>query len=122
MNKIDTDSPLEDRLAARLLDVLIKAGLILVLVLLCYQVFAPFISLMVWAVILAVALYPLHQALARRMGGRQGWAATLIAILGIALTVTPAAILLASMGDSVQHLVTSVQQNTLQVPAPRESV
>jgi predicted PurR-regulated permease PerM len=123
MNKIiDTDRSLEDRLAAILLDVLIQAGLVLVLALLCYQVFAPFLSLMVWAVILAVALYPLHQALARRMGGRQGWAATLIALLGIALTVTPAAVLLVSMGDSVQNLITSVQHNTLQVPAPRESV
>jgi len=123
MSKIvETDSELEERLASRLLDVLIRAGLILVLVLLCYQVFAPFLSLMVWAVILAVALYPLHQALARRMGGRQGGAATAIAVLGIALTVTPAAVLLASMGDSVQSLVTSVQQNTLQIPPPRESV
>jgi predicted PurR-regulated permease PerM len=123
MNRnVETDLASEERLAARLLDVLIRAGLVLVLALLCYQVFAPFISLMVWGVILAVALYPLHQALARKMGGRQGGSATVIAVLGIALTVTPAAVLLASMGDSVQGLVTSVQQNTLQIPAPRESV
>jgi predicted PurR-regulated permease PerM len=123
MNKIvETDNAPEDRFAARLLEVLIRAGLILVLALLCYQVFAPFLSLMVWAVILAVALYPLHQALARRLGGRQGASATLIALLGIALTVTPAAVLLASVGDSVQDLVTGVQQNTLQVPAPPDRV
>jgi predicted PurR-regulated permease PerM len=123
MNKIaDTDAIREERIAARLLDVLIRAGLILVLALLCYQVFAPFLSLMVWALILAVSLYPLHQALARRMGGRQGWSATVIALVGIALTVAPAAVLLASMGDSVQNLITGVQQNTLHVPAPRESV
>jgi predicted PurR-regulated permease PerM len=119
---IDTDKAREERLATLLLDVLIRAGLVLVLALLCYQVFAPFLSLMVWAVILAVALYPLHRALARRMGGRQGWAATLIALLGIVLTVAPAAVLLASVGDSVQNLVTGVQQNTLQVPPPRQSV
>jgi predicted PurR-regulated permease PerM len=119
---IDTEPALERRLAALLLDVLIRAGLLLVLALLCYQVFAPFLSLMVWAVILAVSLYPLHQGLARRLGGRQGWSATLIALLGILLTVTPAAVLLASMGDSVQSLVSNVQHNTLQVPPPRESV
>ena len=37
---------------------------------LCYRVFSPFLVLMVWAVILAVTLYPLHQWLAARMGGR----------------------------------------------------
>jgi len=73
-------------------------------------------------VILAISLYPLHQALARKMGGRQGWAATVIALLGIALIVTPAALLLGSLGDSVHDLVDGVQQNTLQVPPPRQSV
>ena len=38
---------LEKRMASRLLDVLIRAGLILAMVLLCYQVFAPFLTLMV---------------------------------------------------------------------------
>ena len=78
-----------DKQASQLLDVLIRAGLILALVLLCYQVFAPFLVLMVWAVILAVSLYPLHQALARRIGGRQGLAATAITVLGVALIVAP---------------------------------
>ena len=112
----------QQRFASSLLEVLIRAGLLLVLALLCWQVFSPFVALMVWAVILAISLYPLHQALARKMGGRQGWAATVIALLGIALIVTPAALLLGSLGDSVHDLVDGVQQNTLQVPPPRQSV
>ena len=112
----------QQRFASSLLEVLIRAGLLLVLALLCWQVFSPFVALMVWAVILAISLYPLHQALARKMGGRQGWAATVIALLGIALIVTPAALLLGSLGDSVHGLVNGVQQNTLEVPPPRKSV
>ena len=111
-----------DRVAGRLLDVLIRAGLILVLALLCYRIFSPFLALMGWAVILAVALYPLHQALAAKMGGRQGWAATLITLFGIALIVAPSAVLLSSTGDSVQRFINQVQQNSLEVPPPRASV
>ena len=37
-------------IASRLMDVLIRAALIFLLALLCYRIFAPFISLMVWAV------------------------------------------------------------------------
>jgi predicted PurR-regulated permease PerM len=107
---------------ARLLDVLIRAGLILALALLCYRVFAPFLVLMVWAVILAVTLYPLHQAVARRVGERQGLAATLITILGVVLIVVPTALLLNSMGDSVRQLIRDVEHNTLQVPPPRPNV
>src|SRR5262245_54829286 len=71
-----------DATGTGLLDVLIRAGLILALALLCYRVFAPFLVLMVWAVILAVTLYPLQQAIARRIGHRKGLAATIIALLG----------------------------------------
>jgi predicted PurR-regulated permease PerM len=105
-----------------MLDVLIRAGLILTLALLCYRIFAPFMVLIVWALILAVALYPLHQGVARRIGGRQGLAATSITVLAVALIVVPSAVLLSSLGDSVRQLITDVQQNTLQIPPPRPVV
>src|SRR5262249_58047260 len=75
--------------SSRLLDVLIRAGFIAVLAALCYIVFAPFLTLMVWAVILAVTLYPLHLWLARRAGGRQGLAATIVVIAAVLLILTP---------------------------------
>jgi predicted PurR-regulated permease PerM len=116
-------TPRSDRdYESRLLDVLIRAGLILAIVLLCYRIFAPFLSLMVWALILAVAIYPLQRSLARRLGGRQGLTATLISIVGAVVIVVPAALLLSSLGDSVRELVHGVQNNTLQIPAPRPGV
>jgi len=72
------DLDLEKRLSGRLLDVFIRAGALFALAVLCYDIFAPFISLMAWALILAVALYPFHQKVARKMGGKQGRAATLL--------------------------------------------
>jgi predicted PurR-regulated permease PerM len=77
---------------------------------------------MVWALILAVAIYPLHRSLARRLGDRQGLTATLIALLGSVLIVVPTAMLLGSLGDSVRELVHAMQNNTLQIPAPRPGV
>jgi len=116
------DQELEQRLASPLLDVLIRGGLILALAMLCYRVFSPFLHLMVWALILAVTLYPLHQFLATKMGGKQGLAATLLVITGIVLIVTPTAILMSSLADSVRQLVHDVQNNTLKIPAPRPGV
>ena len=118
----EPDHEPEEGAPAPLLDVLIRAGLILALAFLCYRVFAPFLVLMVWAVILAVTLYPLHQAAARRIGERQGLAATLITVLGVVLIVVPTALLLSSMGDSVRQLIRDVQLNTLHVPPPRPTV
>src|SRR5271165_5288454 len=116
------DADLERRLARRLLDVLVRAALLLAMALLCYRVLAPFLSLAVWALIFAVTLYPLHLRISAYLGGRPGLAATLLALLGIALLVVPIAVLMSSLGDSIRTLIEAVQQNTLQVPAPPETV
>jgi len=116
------EGELEPRGASNLLEVFIRAGLIFALAVLCYQVFAPFLTLMVWAVILAVALYPLQQFLAAKMGGKQGFAASLIVILGVVLIIGPTAILMSSLGDSVQQLVNDIQNDALEIPAPPDSV
>jgi predicted PurR-regulated permease PerM len=89
---------------------------------LCYRVFSPFLTLMIWALILAVTIYPLHQSLANKIGGKQGLAATLLVVVGILLIVTPTALLMSSLGDSVRHLINGVQNNSLQIPTPSPGV
>jgi predicted PurR-regulated permease PerM len=123
MNTLHTpDLEVEMRLSRKLLDVFIRAGLVLALTLLCYKIFSPFISLMAWALILAVTIYPAHLKLAHRLGGKQGLAATLLVLGGTVLIVAPTAVLLTSMGHSIHDLVVSVRDHTLHVPAPSPSV
>jgi predicted PurR-regulated permease PerM len=121
-SQYEPDHDLEDRLSRRLLDVFIRAGLVVVLVLLCYLIFAPFLTMMLWALILAITIYPLHQMLAGRMGGKQGLAASLIVLLAVGLIVTPTIMLASEFGDSVQNLIQSVRDNTLQIPPPSEKI
>jgi predicted PurR-regulated permease PerM len=116
------DDEFARRMSSLLLDVLIRAGLVGVLAALCYVVFAPFLTLMLWALILAVTLYPLHRALARTMGGKQGVAATIVVIGGVLLIIGPTALLMNSFGSTVHDLVGAVQHNTLKIPAPREGI
>ena len=123
MNRLwQPDYEFEKRIASRLLDVLIRAAFIGVLAVLCYVVFAPFLTLMAWALILAITLYPLQRSLARRIGGRQGLAATIVVISGCLLIVGPAALLMNSFGSSIHDLVRAVQNNTLEIPAPRQGI
>jgi predicted PurR-regulated permease PerM len=114
--------PDDAALSSRLLDLLIRGSLIGLLAALCYVVFAPFLTLMVWAMVLAVVLYPLQQSFARWIGGRHGLASTLLVIVGSVLIIVPTAVLMNSFGSTVHGVVDAVQQNTLQVPAPWESV
>jgi predicted PurR-regulated permease PerM len=112
----------ERRPPSYLWDTLIRIGLIGGLVLLCFQVLAPFLKLFVWSIILAVTIYPLHQMVARRVGRKQWLASTILVVLGILLVVTPTWLLMNSFADSVQSLAGAIQQNAVHIPAPREGV
>jgi predicted PurR-regulated permease PerM len=104
------------------MDVLIRAGLVFALAALCYRVFSPFLTLMVWGVILAITLYPIQRWLSAKLGGRRVLATTLLTLLGVLLIVVPTAVLMNSLGDSVLRLIDDVQNNTLQIPEPPDSV
>jgi predicted PurR-regulated permease PerM len=112
----------DPRGSSRLLDVLIRAGLIGALAVLCYHVFSPFLTLMAWSIILAVTMYPLHQWLARRIGGKPGLASTMLVIVCVLVIITPTAVLMNSLADSVRNFIAAVQHNTLDIPAPRAGV
>jgi predicted PurR-regulated permease PerM len=116
------NAELDERVPPRLLDVLIRAGLIGGLAVLCYKVFSPFLNMMVWSTILAVTLYPLHKKIARRVGGKQWLASTLLVIFGILLIVTPTALLMNSFADTIRNFIGAVQNNTLRIPAPKEGI
>jgi len=77
---------------------------------------------MTWALILAVTLYPSHQKLARKMGGKQGLAATVLVLGGIVLIGVPTAVLTFELGDSVHGFVGKVRDHTLQIPAPSPKI
>jgi len=75
----------ERTLSRGLLDVLIRAGLVAVLVISCYEIFRPFLDLILWSLILAVTLYPLQGRLKGLLGNKEGRTATLIVVIAIFL-------------------------------------
>ncbi|WP_159873234.1 MULTISPECIES: AI-2E family transporter [unclassified Raoultella] len=112
----------EKRLVARFLDMFIRFGLILALASFCYTVFSPFLNMMLWAVILAVTLYPLHQYFAAKLGGKQGWASTLIVLLGIVLIVAPTVLMISSLVESASAMIDKLSGQSFAVPPPPEKV
>lgn len=113
---------IEKMISRKLLDLFIRVGLIGFLVVYCYRIFRPFIGLMLESIILAVALYPLHALLARKMGGREGRAATAVVLAILLSVLIPATLLAFSFADSTTGLIKQVQSGTLQVPPPRDAV
>ena len=104
------------------MDGLIRFAFISLLIVLCFRIFNPFMNLMIWGLVLAVTVYPLHQSLARRIGGKQGLAATIIVLFAILLLGIPTAVLSISLIDHVTALYVSWQAGTLAMPPANPAV
>lgn len=105
-----------------LTEVLIRITIIITLAVLCFRIFAPFMNLMLWALILAVALYPMHQGLARRLGGKPGRSATLLVLAGLLIIGVPTVILGSSFAGQVHHGYTALENNEVTIKQPAPSV
>ena len=117
-----TLSPSEKALSHGLLDALIRAGLIVALVVFSYRVFHPFLNLMLWSLILAVTLYPLHRMLAGRMRMKEGRVATLIVLVSIAVLAVPVYLIGVAVTDSLLEAVAMLRSGSFHVPPPADSV
>src|SRR5438046_2633440 len=98
---------------------LVALGALLVF---CFNVISPFVSLMMWAAILAIALYPLYAGLKKKLKGRSGLAATLITILMIAVLIGPAAWMLIQTGGEVKGLISDYRAGRITIPPPTEKI
>lgn len=90
---------------SRSIDTFIRILLLGGLLAWCLLILAPFTSILLWSVILAVALQPFHAMLTRWMGGRKGLAATLLVLLGLVIVALPGYFI----GDSLVASIATVR-------------
>lgn len=83
---------------------------------------APFAIILIWAAILAVALYPAYFALAVMLGQRFRLAAALITLICLVIIVGPLAAIAVSFADGVQAVLGRLDDGSLLVPVPPESI
>ncbi|WP_250475113.1 AI-2E family transporter [Caballeronia sp. GAFFF1] len=116
-------SPITERMLSReMLDVLIRAGLIAVLAVFSFRVFVPFLDLMVWALILAVTLYPLQVRLRGPLAGKDGLIATLIVFVAFVVVLVPTYLLGVAVASSIERGMAVFRSGSFMIPPPAESV
>jgi predicted PurR-regulated permease PerM len=103
-------------------EIAIRLGLIFLILVICLQILSPFVSLLVWGAIIAIALYKPFLKLVKALSGRKKLAVVLIAVISIGAIAVPAVLLSLSMAESATRLGHDIAAGTVQVPPPSEAV
>ena len=112
----------DKRFFSNALEAFIRIGIVGLLAIWCFQIGRPFIHIILWGIIIAVAIHPAYRKLKAIMGERGKLAATLITLFALILLIVPAVILTGSLIDGVQDLSIRLRNGTLDLPPPSESI
>ena len=94
----------DDLFQRRGIEAAIRIGLLFLLVIWCFNIVRPFILLVLWGAIIAVAVYPLFEKLQSMLGERQKLAAILMTLIALAMLVIPSVMLSESAIETSQTL------------------
>lgn len=111
-----TETPSQPPPASHLPDLVLRLTAIAALLFASFKIAQPFIGLLAWTVILAVILYPLHQALRRRAGLGNAATATVIGVVLTGLLLVPVLIVIESIAASLIEVLHGLKAGTLAMP------
>ncbi len=106
----------------RVLEAAIRIGLVVLLVTWCFLIIQAFIAPVLWGIVIAVGIYPFYQKVVKALGDREKLAATLLTLFAVTLLIIPTVLLTDSTVGSIQGLSKNLEEGTLTVSPPPETV
>lgn len=117
-----SSSKTDERFVASAMASFIQIGAFVLLLMLCYQIVAPFVHIVLWAIVIAVGLYPTHQALTTKLGGREKTSSVLLVLAGLLIVLAPVILTAESSIVAAQKFSTNVAAGTVNIPPPNDRV
>jgi predicted PurR-regulated permease PerM len=105
-----------------IVQLVIRLGLLAVLIFWTLVLIRPFVPILAWSVVLAVALNPVFQFLSKALGGRPKLAATILTVINLAIVIGPATWLGLGAVDGIKDLAGQLSAGEVAVPSPPQSL
>jgi len=103
-------------------DLTIRLLFLLFIVAWCGFIIYPFLNIMLWSLILAMALFPLHKMVSNKLGVKPKLASLLLIVFFAIIFLLPTTFLTVGLIHEVKALKASYNAGTLTIPMPNEKV
>jgi predicted PurR-regulated permease PerM len=103
-------------------DITIRMFILFLIIAWCLMLMYPFVSIILWSMILALALFPMHSRLSKLIGGRPKWASVIIISSILIIIILPTWMLIGALIDEVKALKVLYDAGNLTIPPPTEKV
>ena len=100
----------------------VRLALLAILVYWSFVVIQPFVPILAWSVVLAVALYPVFTWLSDLFGNRPKLAATVLTLINLGIVIGPATWLGLGAVEGLRGFAAHLEDGTLAIPSPHAEV
>ena len=105
----------------KIVDLIIRIGVLMLLLFWCFDILKPFILILIWAVVIAIVVYPIHTVFVKIFRGRSVLAIIVLTALLLSIIIIPSALVSYSLYEGVNHFKEVYQSGQPLIPAPGES-
>ncbi len=117
-----SDSKLGNKFVLKSIESYVKTAIVFLIIYASFMIFKPFLLPVIWGIIIAVALYPLHKKFTKLLKNKAGLSATVITLVLLAVLLVPSISFTGSLFENVKELSTQVKDGTLVVAPPTDDV
>jgi predicted PurR-regulated permease PerM len=105
-----------------IIQLVIRLGLLAVLIFWTLVLIRPFVPILAWSVVLAVALNPVFERLAKILGGRPKLAATILTVISLAIVIGPATWIGLGAVEGTKDIAEQLTAREVLVPSPPQAI
>lgn len=106
----------------RSIELLIRIGFLILLIAASLMILAPFMIILIWGVIIAIAQFPLFKKSVNALGNKKTLTAVLFTLAGLIVIIIPSLMLAESSASGYQNLLRAFEEGRLTIPPPTENV
>jgi predicted PurR-regulated permease PerM len=102
----------------KIVDIVIRLFVLAVLLMWCLDILRPFILILVWAIVIAIAIYPVHAIMVKVLRGRKILAVILLTLFLLSVIIVPSGLIMYSLFEGVNHFRELFRAGEPLIPPP----
>src|SRR5688572_20024886 len=118
---MDTLKSKSDYPIGKIVDLLVRLGVLFLIIGWCINILRPFVLILIWAAVIAIAIFPLHRFLAEKLRLKRILAAILLTLVMLSILILPALMVMKSLGYEMNNLKEQYQAGQSIIPMPGPS-
>src|SRR5436189_4251884 len=105
----------------KIVDVVIRLGVLLFLLGWCIDILRPFVLILIWSAVIAIAISPLHNFFMKKLRMKKTLAAIILTLIMVSILIVPSWLVSQSLFGEVSELRANYKEGQSIIPPPGPS-